>query len=293
LQRQVSSELSIHFGGYTIRENIRPQWLYGDYGERLELDFLIEELDIAIEVQGKQHYVYTPHFHNSRDAFQKQVRRDQRKKEICYSAGLMLLEVSSPSEIPSIMRTIKWESDKAESLRTSSNGYDNFDERWQRKLEMALKHLRKRVNKQEWHRFATGRPHYTRVQQWVDHYGIQIFQVVYPHTAQELITCLKKFETRWNVHKSQGKTPAQKRQRRRAKNRNRARKTLKIARTNNPANFWVWGGKDIHYLTINNAEITCDCNGFIDGGTDYCSHIAKLDLLLYHNEGDLQDIAYE
>lgn len=40
MQSRVSEFLSVHFGGYTIRENYKPDWLIVDEGGRLELDFL-------------------------------------------------------------------------------------------------------------------------------------------------------------------------------------------------------------------------------------------------------------
>jgi len=74
LQRQVSALLSTHLGQYTIRENYRPEWLGG-----LELDFYIEELEVGIEVQGRQHFEYTPMFHASYGAFLEQKERDEQK----------------------------------------------------------------------------------------------------------------------------------------------------------------------------------------------------------------------
>lgn len=106
LQRQVSNRLSIHFGGYTIRENSRPDWLMSVDGERLELDFVIEELKCAIEVQGQQHYKYIPHMHGDYNGFLKRVRNDNRKKELCSRFGLRLYEISSESDIQGVVESI-------------------------------------------------------------------------------------------------------------------------------------------------------------------------------------------
>jgi hypothetical protein len=93
LQRRTSLELSKHFGGYIIRENIRPEWMIDETGQRLELDFWIEELDVAIEVQGNQHYEYVPHFHGSYDEYLSQKQRDEDKRLACHRRGILLFEV--------------------------------------------------------------------------------------------------------------------------------------------------------------------------------------------------------
>ena len=106
LQRYVSQQLSFHFGQYTIRENTRPAWLTASEGERLELDFLIEELNIAIEVQGKQHYIYVPHFHGDYDGFLKRLEWDEIKRRKCDKAGIILIEVANKDEVPGIFTRI-------------------------------------------------------------------------------------------------------------------------------------------------------------------------------------------
>lgn len=99
LQRATSQFLSVHFGSYTIRENIRPDWLITEKGERLELDFLIEELNIAIEVQGEQHYVFTPFFQKDSDGFKDRLRCDNFKKRVCEQMGLRLIEIAGEADL--------------------------------------------------------------------------------------------------------------------------------------------------------------------------------------------------
>ena len=117
LQRETSRVLSEHFGGYNIRENTRPEWLQSDQG-RLELDFLIEELGIAIEVQGRQHYIYTPHFHGDMYGYTAALRRDRFKRTACVKYGIILFEISEASELPLLIKRIdmhtpesQWERD--------------------------------------------------------------------------------------------------------------------------------------------------------------------------------------
>lgn len=106
LQRRMSQLLSTFVGGLTVRENIRPDWLIGSKGERLELDFYIEDLNIAIEVQGKQHYEYTPRFHASYQAFQAQQERDIAKRAGCDLFGVLLFEVFDEESALATIATI-------------------------------------------------------------------------------------------------------------------------------------------------------------------------------------------
>lgn len=104
LQRYVSKQLSKHLGAYTVRENTRPDWLITKDGARLELDFIIEELDAAIEVQGVQHYVFTPHFHGSYDDFKRREGFDAFKRKVCIHRGIRLFEVSNNEEADDCLR---------------------------------------------------------------------------------------------------------------------------------------------------------------------------------------------
>lgn len=68
----------------------------GEYN--LELDCYNDELKIAVEYNGVQHYKYTPYFHKSREAFQNQKYRDYMKRELCQKNGVTLIEV--PYSVP-------------------------------------------------------------------------------------------------------------------------------------------------------------------------------------------------
>lgn len=70
----------------------RPQWLLNpETNKSLELDGYCEELKIAFEYNGIQHYEYTDHFHRGDLAnFEKQQRRDALKKELCEKNNIKL-----------------------------------------------------------------------------------------------------------------------------------------------------------------------------------------------------------
>lgn len=93
LQRYVSKQLGIYLAEYDIYENTRPQWLSGR-----ELDFYIPEINTAIEVQGNQHFQFTPHFHRTYDAFLDQRHRDMMKRIDCEERGIKLYEVCTETD---------------------------------------------------------------------------------------------------------------------------------------------------------------------------------------------------
>jgi len=68
-------------------------------GENLELDVYNEELRLAVEYNGRQHYQFNSHFHNgSNDRFQNQQYRDLIKKQLCEQNGVRLIIV--PYSVP-------------------------------------------------------------------------------------------------------------------------------------------------------------------------------------------------
>jgi hypothetical protein len=78
---------------------IRPDFLRNPVtsqllGSRnLELDCYNDELGLAVEYQGAQHYEYIPFFHKNKEAFQNQKYRDYVKRTICEKNGIYLIEV--------------------------------------------------------------------------------------------------------------------------------------------------------------------------------------------------------
>lgn len=76
----------------------RPAWLVGSRGYRLELDGFCEELGIAFEHQGVQHFEYVPFF-QTKEKFQRTVELDREKKALCAARGVQLIEVRWDADI--------------------------------------------------------------------------------------------------------------------------------------------------------------------------------------------------
>jgi hypothetical protein len=64
----------------------------------LELDCYNDELEVAVEFNGRQHYEYVPFFHKNKEAFLNQKYRDEMKRRKCYDRGILLIEVPYTEE---------------------------------------------------------------------------------------------------------------------------------------------------------------------------------------------------
>lgn len=72
----------------------RPSWCKNpETGRNLELDVFSEELGIAVEYNGQQHYVNDNFFHQAGGDYNKQKKRDEMKVEMCDRQGVYLLIV--------------------------------------------------------------------------------------------------------------------------------------------------------------------------------------------------------
>ena len=76
-------------------KKIRPDFLKSELtGKNLELDVYNEDLKLAIEYNGQQHYQYSKFFHkNGEIDFQKQLQRDKFKEQKCKEHGIRLISV--------------------------------------------------------------------------------------------------------------------------------------------------------------------------------------------------------
>jgi len=89
-----------------VKSQLYPYWkrhvVYEEFpvvGTKMTLDFVNLTLRVAIEVQGKQHFEYTPYFHKSRLDFGEQIERDSMKQEWCELNNIKLIEVF-PNDMP-------------------------------------------------------------------------------------------------------------------------------------------------------------------------------------------------
>ncbi len=71
----------------------RPKWLINSQGNVMELDGYNEELSLAFEYHGIQHYEFHTPFHNSLEGFERRKGDDAFKKELCEKKGVILIEV--------------------------------------------------------------------------------------------------------------------------------------------------------------------------------------------------------
>jgi hypothetical protein len=70
-----------------VERHVRPDWLEG-----LELDIYVEELALAFEYQGIQHYEPVQHF-GGEEAFIRQQKRDARKVQLCAKRDVRLIHI--------------------------------------------------------------------------------------------------------------------------------------------------------------------------------------------------------
>ena len=78
----------------------------------LELDCFNEELGLAVEYNGVQHYKFVPFFHKNNEAFLNQKYRDDMKRRICKEHKIALIEVPYTVKVDDIEYFLKSEIQK-------------------------------------------------------------------------------------------------------------------------------------------------------------------------------------
>lgn len=89
-------------------DTIRPSFLTNPVtGHALELDLFNQELRIAVEYNGSQHYHFNDHMHQkSKDKFHNQQYRDYMKRQLCAQHNIHLIIVPytiKNEDIPSFL----------------------------------------------------------------------------------------------------------------------------------------------------------------------------------------------
>lgn len=74
-----------------VFKKIRPNWLKNKEGNNLELDLFCEELSLAFEYNGVQHYEFIKHFHKTEENFNKRIEDDKTKIKLCKSNDIVLI----------------------------------------------------------------------------------------------------------------------------------------------------------------------------------------------------------
>lgn len=87
LQTLVADCCRFWFPNHLIEDH-RPPWLFG-----MELDIFIPSQRLAIEVQGKQHYLWNPALQATLQDHTSQRRRDSEKLRLCHKQGITLLKI--------------------------------------------------------------------------------------------------------------------------------------------------------------------------------------------------------
>jgi len=73
---------------------IRPDFLKNEAtGRNLEIDLFNKNLGFGVEIQGIQHYKFSPRFHLSEQNFIEQQKRDQLKLRKCENIGIKIIEI--------------------------------------------------------------------------------------------------------------------------------------------------------------------------------------------------------
>lgn len=75
-------------------KKIRPNWLKNKEGNNLEIDLYNEELNLAIEYNGIQHYKFISYFHKTQENFEKRKNDDIIKEQIIKEKGINYIIIS-------------------------------------------------------------------------------------------------------------------------------------------------------------------------------------------------------
>jgi thiol-disulfide isomerase/thioredoxin len=103
-ERICKNILEMMFGKPFLK--VKPAWLMNDRGKRMELDGFCEELQIAFEYHGVQHYRYIDHFHRRDKSLEQRQIDDERKQLLCREYGVCLLVIPYTVEVTDVPRLV-------------------------------------------------------------------------------------------------------------------------------------------------------------------------------------------
>jgi hypothetical protein len=71
----------------------RPEWLINERGNAMELDGYCEELGLAFEYNGRQHYSGANFFHRTDSALDQRIKDDETKAQLCRDHNIRLITI--------------------------------------------------------------------------------------------------------------------------------------------------------------------------------------------------------
>jgi hypothetical protein len=102
IQKQVKDILYKYWKGDLVYEEFPVA------GTRLTLDFYNASCNIAIEVDGMQHYQYNEFFHNkNRNNFLEQLKRDDFKESFCSTNSITLYRIREDKNVQEQINNLK------------------------------------------------------------------------------------------------------------------------------------------------------------------------------------------
>jgi hypothetical protein len=108
--------------------NTKPLWLINDRGNRMELDGYNENLKLAFEHQGKQHYSKDSYFIKSNANLLKRIADDRLKQRLCKERGIVLVvipDLFTQTKIEDLKRHVEIECLK-QGYKKLPKGYDKI-----------------------------------------------------------------------------------------------------------------------------------------------------------------------
>lgn len=94
------------YTGQKLRQALPFEMILEEFkipGHLLYVDFFLPHRKIAIEIQGKQHQVYTEFFHKTKGAFNQAVNRDDQKRQWCELNKIELILIYNEKDLEDLV----------------------------------------------------------------------------------------------------------------------------------------------------------------------------------------------